>query len=305
MQVYRVKCAVQLPKAPPHEPTGDGQVFELKSGGSIKVIHATASEILNSKDKLPLVTRKVGGKSAEVLRETGCARVIVKRDLVSQDQLCGTYRYAIAFDWSVIRAPIAKIRVDTPYYVGEVNALCFHEPICELTIGNIPGAREPHDPNPTWGYVAHTKDQETQTLEMDIAEDLEAEKEWCELPREGGQWNAEVNVDEDHVADFSEDEEKDSCSEAGRTVDERCLEKIKTAPRPTTKRKVRSFLKLFKSYRDEFPSFAAISAPLRDLISKGQPNKLKWGEAQEKAFRTLQKRVLKNCVSNLPSIGVE
>ena len=84
-------CTVQLPEALPQEPTGDGQVLELKSGGSIKVIHATACEIPNSKDKLPLVTGKFGGKSAEVLRDTGCTRVIVKRDLVSQDQLCGTY----------------------------------------------------------------------------------------------------------------------------------------------------------------------------------------------------------------------
>ena len=56
---------------------------------------------------------------------------------------------AMAFDQTVIRAPIAKIRVDTPYHVGEVNALCFREPICELIIGNISGAREPNDPNQT------------------------------------------------------------------------------------------------------------------------------------------------------------
>ena len=78
-------------------------------------------------------------------------------------------------------------------------------------------------------------------MEMNIAEDLEAEEEWCELPGKGEQWKAEVSVEEDHVAGCSEDEEKDSYSENGRTVDERCLEKIKTAPRPTTKRKVRSF----------------------------------------------------------------
>ena len=71
VQVHQVGCTVQLPKAPPQEPTRDGQIFELKSGGSIKVIHATACEIPNSKDKLPLVTGKVGGKSAEVLRDTG------------------------------------------------------------------------------------------------------------------------------------------------------------------------------------------------------------------------------------------
>ena len=100
-----------------------------------------------------------------------------------------------------------------------------------------------------------------------------------------------MNVDKHHVANFSEDEEKDSYSEDGRTVDERRLEEIKTAPRRTTKRKVGLFLKLFNSYRDEIPSFAAISAPLRDLISKGQHNKIKWREVQERAFRTLQERL--------------
>ena len=284
VQVHRVGCAVQLLEALPQKPKGDGQVLELKYGGSIKVIHAFVCEIPNSKNKLLLVTGKVGGKSAKVLHDTGCTGKIVKRDLVSQDQLCGTDGYVIEFDWSVIRAPIAKIRVDTPYYVGEVNALCFHEPICELIIGNIPGAREPDDPNPTCGFVVRTKEQETQTMEMDIAEDLEAEEKWCELPGEGEQWNAEVNVDEDHAADFSENEENDSCSEAGKIVNERRLEEIKTAPRPTTKGKIRSFLKLFNSNRNEIPSFAAISTPLRDLISKGQPNKIKWAGGAGESF---------------------
>ena len=152
------------------------------------------------------------------------------------------------------------------------------------------------------GICCSHKKQATQTMEKGIAEDLEAEEEWCELPGKGEQRKAEVNVDDDHAADFSEDEEKDCCSEAGRTADERCLEKITTAPRPTTKSKVRSFLKLFNSYLDEIPSFAAISAPLRDLISKELLNKIKWGEAQERAFQTLQECLLKNCVSNLPTI---
>ena len=55
----------------------------------------------------------------------------------------------MAFDQTVIRAPIAKIRGDAPCYEGEVNALCFRKPTCELIIGNIPGTREPNDPDPT------------------------------------------------------------------------------------------------------------------------------------------------------------
>ena len=99
----------------------------------------------NWKDKLPLIAGKVGGKSAEVLRDTGCIGVIIKRDLVSQDQFCETYGYAMTFDQTVVRALIAKIRVDTPHYVRKVKVLCFRKPIYELIIGNIPGAKESGD----------------------------------------------------------------------------------------------------------------------------------------------------------------
>ena len=65
------------------------------------------------------------------------------------------------------------------------------------------------------------------------------------------------------------------------------------AQRPTTKKEVRSFLGLVNYYRAHIPLFAAISAPLSDLTRKGQPNNVQWGEAQERAFLTLQERLLK------------
>ena len=58
------------------------------------------------------------------------------------------------------------------------------------------------------------------------------------------------------------------------TVNDENLEKIRMAQRPTTKKKVRSFLVLVNYYRAHIPLFAAISAPLSDLNRKGQPNKV-------------------------------
>ena len=66
------------------------------------------------------------------------------------------------------------------------------------------------------------------------------------------------------------------------------VEKIKDAPRPSTKKQVRSFMGLAGYYRDFIPNFAAIAAPLSDLTRKGQPNKVEWGEAQEKAYQTIK-----------------
>ena len=66
------------------------------------------------------------------------------------------------------------------------------------------------------------------------------------------------------------------------------VEKIKDAPRPSTKKQVRSFMGLAGYYDDFIPNFAAIAAPLSDLTPKGQPNKVEWGEAQEKAYLTIK-----------------
>ena len=63
--------------------------------------------------------------------------------------------------------------------------------------------------------------------------------------------------------------------------------KIKDAPRPSTKKQLPSFMGLAGYYSDFIPNFAVIAAPLSDLTRKGQPNKVEWGEAQEKAYHTI------------------
>ena len=66
------------------------------------------------------------------------------------------------------------------------------------------------------------------------------------------------------------------------------VEKIQNTPRPSNKTQVRSFVGLAGYYRDFIPNLAAISAPLSDLTRKGQPNKVDWGDAQEKAYQHSQ-----------------
>lgn len=65
--------------------------------------------------------------------------------------------------------------------------------------------------------------------------------------------------------------------------------KIRKAPRLTTKKQqVRSFMGLAGYYRDFIPNFAAVAAPLSELTRKGQPGKVEWGDAQEKAYQTIK-----------------
>ena len=78
------------------------------------------------------------------------------------------------------------------------------------------------------------------------------------------------------------------------------LMKIREAKRPTNKKEVRSFFGLLNYYREFIPSFATIAAPLSELTGKGMPNKIVWGDAQEKAFCTLQAALLNKPILRLP-----
>ena len=78
------------------------------------------------------------------------------------------------------------------------------------------------------------------------------------------------------------------------------VEKIKDAPRPSTKKQVRSLMGLAGYYGDFIPNFAAIAVPLFDLTWKGQPNKVEWGEAQEKAYQTIKSYLTSEPILRLP-----
>ena len=75
----------------------------------------------------------------QVLRDTGCNGVIVKFDLVPHRCFTGSRQRVILMDRSVIEVSVAKVRIDTPVFCGEVYALCVQNPVCEVIIGNIPG----------------------------------------------------------------------------------------------------------------------------------------------------------------------
>ena len=131
--------------------------MELKPGGQMKVMKRGVCLHVDAKDKLKLVNGKVGKRCVEVLRDTGCTGVLIKRDLVNQGEPTGEKGYVATFDKTLlITVLIAKIQVDTWYYVGEVEALCVQEPVADLNIGNITGAREADNPDPEWKLATAT-----------------------------------------------------------------------------------------------------------------------------------------------------
>ncbi|GFO36119.1 Zinc finger protein [Plakobranchus ocellatus] len=81
------------------------------------------------------------------------------------------------------------------------------------------------------------------------------------------------------------------------------VEKVRNAPRPKTKREVRAFLGLVCYYKEFVPNFAAVSAPLSDLVRKGQPNIVNWGDSQERAYNSLKVAVTSKPVLQLPDVN--
>ena len=103
---------------------------------------------LSDKNKkcMPLATGKVGENVVEVLRDTGCNGVIVRKESVKEDDFTGSMDYVMAIDRTLKKTPIAEIKVDAPYYTGVTQNICLRDPLLDSVIGNIPGARDPDDP---------------------------------------------------------------------------------------------------------------------------------------------------------------
>ena len=114
----------------------------------IKVVRNGACMSNENRKCMPLATGKVGENVVEVLRDTGCNGVIVRRELVKEEDFTNSMSYVMAIDQTLKEAPIAEIKVNTPYYTGVTQAICLRDPLFDLVIGNIPGARNPDDPVP-------------------------------------------------------------------------------------------------------------------------------------------------------------
>ena len=129
----------------------EGEQLLLACGKKIPLLSSACVQPLSgARSKMPVVKGKIGDKTVNVLRDTGCSGIVVKKDLVSEEQFTGDFNCMLLIDNTVRKVPIAQITVDTPYLSGEVNVQCLPDAIYDLIIGNVPGARSADDPDPSW-----------------------------------------------------------------------------------------------------------------------------------------------------------
>ncbi|XP_046545517.1 uncharacterized protein LOC124255665 [Haliotis rubra] len=98
---------------------------------------------------MPVRVGKLCGHSVNVLRDSGCNGVVVKRSLVDEDCFVeGELHNCTMGDGRVCTVPVAWVPIDSPFYKGTVKAACLETPLFDVMLGNIPGARAPEDPLP-------------------------------------------------------------------------------------------------------------------------------------------------------------
>jgi hypothetical protein len=100
---------------------------------------------------MPIKEGKIGKHRVKVMRDSGCSGVMVKSKFVESHQKTGIVRPCKLIDGTIKQYPVAMVSIDTPYYVGTVRAFYVEDPMCDVIIGNIEGARDVSDPDPNWG----------------------------------------------------------------------------------------------------------------------------------------------------------
>jgi hypothetical protein len=126
---------------------GDGDV-KLACGCSLPVVASACSRTGRCPSHLRLVntpTRpgRVNDVIVDVMRDTGCSTVVVRQNLVRSDQLTGRKEACVLIDGVVKYYPTAVVDFDTPFFKGRAKAMCMENPLHDVIIGNIEGARVP------------------------------------------------------------------------------------------------------------------------------------------------------------------
>ena len=142
---------------------GKGQdKFSFPSSSTKGLPHKNSSGTCHfPRSRLPTAVGTINGKEVRVLRDTGCTGVVVRRSLVSDGQMLNKQSGVTLINNYNQRCPMARIKIDCPFFRGTTDALCIDDPAHDLVIGNIEGSKFPDMTHFSSGVVNKKKSKKS------------------------------------------------------------------------------------------------------------------------------------------------
>lgn len=138
----------------------EGGVVQLSTGEKLPLV----ASVCEAKEGLKVVKGYIGHQEVDVIRDTGCTGVVVKREFIKPEELTGGIRKCVLVDKTVRICPVARLNINTPYFRGEVMATCLNDAVCDLIIGNITGATIGEDYNVLAAATTRSMAQKNKSL---------------------------------------------------------------------------------------------------------------------------------------------
>ena len=154
-------------------------VLHVTGGYEVEKPCRACDDIEKVLNQMPIVSGRLlpEGKSVSVLRDSGSSTCVVKTGLVSNEQYTGAVQSVRLIDGTLRRFPVARVRVDSPYFCGEVDVVCMPNSLVDVVIGNVEGARGPGDPNLQYVSVGNVQvTQDSHSKGPDVIVESQGEK---------------------------------------------------------------------------------------------------------------------------------
>ena len=144
-----------------------GEQVTLSCGRRVKVLNLAYDLHKN----MPVIDGRMknSGKTVSVLRDTGNSAVVIRSNLVLDSEYTGKKEMVILIDGTARILPTAMVEVNTPFFSGKTEAIVVDNPIYDVIIGNISGARNTCDPDPKWeSYAVENETSDSNVTEPKI-----------------------------------------------------------------------------------------------------------------------------------------
>ncbi|XP_078336880.1 uncharacterized protein LOC144626502, partial [Crassostrea virginica] len=100
---------------------------------------------------MPISAGYVDGKPVTVLRDTGCSGIVIRKCTVAKGCfIVGKEQVCVLADGSKVTVPVAEVYIDSSYLKGRYEAWCMENPVYDLIVGNVPGAKSPDEMDQKW-----------------------------------------------------------------------------------------------------------------------------------------------------------